>query len=217
MAFGSNNMAKHWILGDSQRKLNLLELSTAGAFAGLSQSFVRCAVEQLKTVMQARNKAGSATLPPYRSTIHCLVDVVRTEGIRNGLYRALMPTLIREIPQYAIYYPSYELTKRALCEKGQRVADLGAAKMCLAGGIAGVAQWIPTFPIDVIKSRMHTAEPGQYKGMMDLSRQLFRSEGIGAFFRGFNASMVRAFPLHGAIFLFYELTMSALNTTTEDE
>src|SRR5690242_14527589 len=34
--------------------------------------------------------------------------------------------------------------------------------MLLAGGTAGVAQWIPTYPIDVIKSRVQAAPPGSF-------------------------------------------------------
>lgn len=45
----------------------------------------------------------------------------------------------------------------------------------LAGGIAGCASWLPPlYSVDVIKTRMQTAEPGVYKNGWDCFRQTLR-------------------------------------------
>ena len=40
--------------------------------------------------------------------------------------------------------------------------------------------------------------------------QSYRAEGIQVFFRGLTPALVRAFPLHGTIFVTYELTLRML-------
>jgi hypothetical protein len=79
----------------------------------------------LFVVCMFRNRAAStSSAPAYTSTIACLRDVLRTEGVRAGLYRSFFPTLLREIPQYAIYYPTYEVFVRLFCAPGQKAEDL---------------------------------------------------------------------------------------------
>lgn len=242
-AFGSYNAAKNQLIqwrssssssssNASPYRLTLFDLFVCGGFAGLAQTAVRCPVEQIKVIMQARNAksigvngiaatAGSQFLAPYPSTWACVRHVVTTEGIRVGLYRSLLPTLSREIPQYAIYYPTYEIFKSLLGGTGLAGASPASAlkpssvdvhpfKLLIAGGMAGVAQWVPTYALDVVKSRVSAAEPGTYAGLVDCARKLYASEGIGVFGRGLSAAVARAFPLHGCVFLGYEMTMRFL-------
>jgi solute carrier family 25 carnitine/acylcarnitine transporter 20/29 len=208
-AFGSYNQCKGWMQGTSGKTLNLAELTACGAYAGFFQTFVRAPVEQIKVVMQARNKPGT-TQPPYRSSWACIVEVYKTEGIKQGFYRSFIPTLSREIPQYAIYYPSYEVARRLFLAPGQSVDSLHPVYTAIAGGLAGVAQWIPTFPLDVIKSRVSAAPPGTYKGFADCALQLYKTEGATVFWRGISAAIMRAFPLHGGVFLAYEMSVKLI-------
>lgn len=205
VAFGSYNQAKEVLQSETIQSKVL-----AGSFAGFTSSFVRAPIEQIKTVMQARNLPGS-TKAAYSGSLACIVDVVKTEGVIQGLFRGLPPTIVREMAQYAVYYPAYEVTKLSLAGGDKdNLKTMHPAKMALAGGIAGVAQWIPTYWTDVVKSRMHNAEPGQYKSMIHCSKLLYAEHGIGVFFRGINVSLIRAFPLHGAIFVGYDMCMRAL-------
>ena len=218
-AFGSYNQCKTFLLSRQPHHstpshphgdLSLLHLTLCGAYAGLVQTFIRCPVEQVKVVMQARNRAGSTTAAPYTSTLACIRHVLSTEGVLKGFYRSFTPTLSREIPQYAIYYPTYELTRTFLLRDGQSLNDLSPLYTALAGGCAGVAQWVPTYALDVVKSRVSAAPPGTYRGFVHAAVDIYRTEGIAAYWRGLSAAVLRAFPLHGAVFLGYELTMKLL-------
>jgi solute carrier family 25 carnitine/acylcarnitine transporter 20/29 len=51
---------------------------------------------------------------------------------------------------------------------------------------------------------------GTYNGIYDCAVKSYRAEGIPVFFRGLSASLIRAFPLHGMVFLGYEITMKLL-------
>jgi solute carrier family 25 carnitine/acylcarnitine transporter 20/29 len=229
VAFGSYNYAKDQITARQQHhatqllttsgsvrpvaridsELSLGTLVACGAFAGAAQTMIRVPVEQIKVVMQARNRVGSTTAAPYRSTFHCLIEVLRTEGLVQGLYRSFWPTLWREIPQYAIYYPAYEVCKKLMqTSTGQQ--ELTPLYTAIAGGLAGVSQWVPTYPLDVLKSKVSAAPPGTYKGTLDCLRVSVAQEGPMVLWRGLSASVVRAFPLHGAVFVGYEIAIKLL-------
>ena len=47
--------------------------------------------------------------------------------------------------------------------------ELGVGSLILAGGLGGVAYWGPTYPMDVIKSRIQVdnLQHPQYRGMVD--------------------------------------------------
>lgn len=59
--------------------------------------------------MQIRESQGGKTA--YSWTGACAVDLIRREGLRNGLFQGFSSVLFREIPQFAVYYPSYEIAK----------------------------------------------------------------------------------------------------------
>ena len=118
-------------------------------------------------------------------------------------------TQVQEIPQYALYFPLFEVSK-SFIKKSTSQSDLPPLYTALAGGIAGVGQWLPTYPLDVIKSKVSAAAPGTYNGTLDCVRKSIANDGIGVMYRGLNASLLRAFPLHGAVFVGYEFTMKLL-------
>lgn len=85
----------------------------------------------------------------------------------------------------------------------------------LAGGTAGVVQWLPPiYCFDVLKSRMQTAPQGYYKGLLDCAMRSYREEGIQVFYRGLTPAIFRAFPLHATIFVCYELVMGYFKKTS---
>lgn len=89
--------------------LGYSDLALAGAYTGTLQSPARQIVERVKSVMQIREAQGGKT--PYSWSGPCLVDLIRKEGVRNGVFQGFSSVLLREVPQFAIYYPSYEYCK----------------------------------------------------------------------------------------------------------
>jgi len=186
-------------------RLSLSDLFIAGAVTGLVQSPARQVVERVKSVMQVHERTDGKV--PYRWTGSCAAELIRKHGIVNGLFQGMGSVLLREIPQFAVYYPCYELTKLSLSS----VIQNEILVQFLSGGIAGTVQWLPPiYCTDVIKSRMQTAPPGFYKGIIDCASRIYAEEGFRVFFRGFSPAMMRAFPLHAIIFVVYENTLSFL-------
>lgn len=74
----------------------------------------------------------------------------------------------------------YEVTKDLLIRRsrtGKSSVPEPALQM-LAGGIAGCATWLPpVYCLDVIKTRIQSAEPGVYRGSWDCLRKTVRCVG----------------------------------------
>lgn len=155
--------------------------------------------------MQIRELQGGKS--PYTWSGACAADLIRKEGVVNGLFQGFSSVLLREVPQFAVYYPCYEFAKKLY---SNYITEPSAVNF-LAGGTAGVVQWFPPiFWFDVLKSRMQTAPQGYYTGLWDCTKKLYNEHGFSVFNRGFSPAMMRAFPLHAVIFLCYETVMGHL-------
>lgn len=143
------------------------------------------------------------------------MDVVRQlykEGGIRSVYRGSAMTLARDGPGSATYFASYEYVKRKMTPKdadGNPSGELSLTAVMTAGGAAGVAMWIPVFPIDTIKSRLQSAEGRPTIG--GTIRGLYASGGFKAFFPGMGPAMARAVPANAVTFLGVELAHKAMN------
>lgn len=189
-------------------ELSLTELATCGMGAGFAVSWVACPTELVKCRLQSQGPTAI-----YSGPIDCARQVVAARGFA-GLYKGMGATLAREVPANAIYFGTYEASKRAFTPKGQSTDSLGATALVVSGGLAGVGFWASVYPIDVIKTRIQTdsdVKP-RYRGMVDCARQMVRAEGIGALYKGVGPCLARAFPANGVTFLVFEWMRGILAT-----
>ena len=85
----------------------------------------------------------------------------------------------------------------------------------VAGAAAGIACWIPVYPIDVVKTRIQNTKGGKFEsgisvGAWDVAIIMYMTEGIGSFFRGIELQLFRAAVSNGVTFLIYDLIMAML-------
>ena len=121
-------------------------------------------------------------------------------------------TLARDGPGSAAYFATYEWTKRKMTPRdadGNLSGELSLTAVMTAGGAAGVAMWIPVFPIDTIKSRLQSAEGRPT--IMGTIRGVHANGGFKAFFPGIGPAMARAVPANAATFLGVELAHKAMD------
>ena len=138
-------------------------------------------------------------------------QLYREGGIRS-VYRGSAMTLARDGPGSAAYFAAYEYIKRILSPKdadGKPTGELSMTAVVAGGGAAGIAMWIPVFPIDTIKSRLQSAEGRPTIG--GTISGLYRSGGIRAFFPGIGPALARAVPANAATFLGMEYAKKAMN------
>ncbi|XP_048450439.1 mitochondrial carnitine/acylcarnitine carrier protein-like, partial [Rhincodon typus] len=143
----------------------------------------------------------------YSGPSDCVKQLYKRSGLA-GIYKGTGLTLLRDIPANGVYFLSYEWLKEILTPQGESVAKLSTPRILLAGGMAGIFNWMVAIPADVIKSRFQTAPDTKYpSGFRDVLRELIREEGFTSLYKGFTAVMLRAFPANAACFLGFELGM----------
>ncbi|KJE93551.1 substrate carrier family protein [Capsaspora owczarzaki ATCC 30864] len=189
-----------------EKQLPILRMLLAGAETGAVVALVESPVDLIKAKMQTQYGSGSTA--QYKSTFDCLRQVTSQFGIR-GVYQGLGATLLRNVPANTMYFGVYEQARREFANGNWNNVDkLTPLQGFAAGGLAGIAYWIGTYPLDAIKSKMQTDASDRskrlYSSIADCVKQTYRTSGINGFYKGFGVCMLRAFPANGACFLGYE-------------
>lgn len=168
----------------------------AGAMAGGVMAFANCPIELLKVRLQVQDPTRPRL---YSGIIDCARQTIRSQGIL-GLYRGFNATFLRDVPSFAAYFAMYEGLKQTFGDS--------APSLIVAGGLAGIAAWLPAFPQDVVKSQMQSSS--EHRSAIHCARMIYQKHGLSGFFRGFVPTMARAFPANAATFLAYEAIYSIL-------
>ena len=169
--------------------MSLSQVALAGAFSGIPLAAIIGPTERIKCLMQVHKTKYCGFLDCFRS--------VYAEGGVRSVFRGTGSTALRDVPGNAAYFGAYESVKRLTCqlEGREKASTVGTL---LAGGSAGVANWIVAIPFDTVKSRWQTAPAGKYKNLVDVFQTLVREEGPHALFRGLSPALLRAFPANAA-------------------
>ena len=185
---------------------SLFELFVAGCVGGFACTVVMAPNDRIKVQMQLAASEGR----PFKNVIDCGRHIVKSEGVftERGLFRGWLSTASRDVPGMSGYYVVYELIKRNWTPWGKdgKHSDL---QNLTAGGLSGQISWLPVYPMDVIKSRIQAraGTENAYKGISDAASKMLRAEGPLIFYKGFLPTLIQAFPLHGSVFMVYELWM----------
>ncbi|CAG8582385.1 2394_t:CDS:2, partial [Acaulospora colombiana] len=191
------------------------EVGLSGAFTGATMAFINTPVELLKVQLQTQHTTNAAVSKPYKGVIDAGIRIFKNRGV-TGLYRGITITLLRDIPSFASYFFVYDGAKRIIGnrKKGADRGKLSSWELLFAGGMAGIACWIPCYPQDVIKSRMQSDL--RYRSTGECLRALVahsranKTSLFQAFSKGFGPTMARAFPANAATFFAYEMVMKKL-------
>jgi len=195
---------------ENNKVLPTWQLVLCGMNAGAWSALVRAPIERVKCVMQTAETPDGKKR--FSGTLHAASSIAQTQGVR-GLFAGTSLTILREVIQFGMYYPFYEVVKRAALsdEDGLGPSWAWLVVPCV-GGLAGAFQWLPpSYCVDVVKSRVQADTVKRYSGMIDCAALAYKSEGIRVFFRGLGPTLIRAFPLHAGVFAGYEATLLLLH------
>ncbi|CCC06767.1 hypothetical protein SMACR_00798 [Sordaria macrospora] len=194
--------------------LSIAQISAAGFFSAIPMTAITAPFERVKVILQVQGqqKLAPGEKPKYSGGMDVVRQLYKEGGVRS-VFRGSVATLARDGPGSAAYFAAYEYIKKALTPKdpvtGEASGKLSLGAITVAGAGAGVAMWIPVFPIDTVKSRLQTAEGNVTIG--GVVKQLYRAGGYKAFFPGFAPALARAVPANAATFLGVELAHQAMN------
>jgi len=193
--------------------LTLGQIGFAGFFSAIPMTAITAPFERVKVILQVQGqkKLAPGEKPKYSGPLDVVRQLYREGGVRS-VFRGSAATLARDGPGSAAYFVTYEIIKKKLTPTdpvtGKPKGELSLTAIMVAGAAAGVAMWIPVFPVDTVKSRLQTAEGNVTIG--GVVRGLYSQGGFKAFFPGFGPALARAVPANAATFVGVELAHAAM-------
>ncbi|GHJ88908.1 hypothetical protein NliqN6_5310 [Naganishia liquefaciens] len=97
-------------------------------------------------------------------------------------------------------------------EAENELEELSWGELMIAGGCAGTASWLATFPLDTIKTRIQgmSLKTGEkMPSTLSVTRNIIRKEGWRCLFHGLTPTLIRAFPTNAVVFLSFEAIITA--------
>lgn len=167
----------------------------AGSFGGLVCCITTVPAEMLK----CRAQANKYQFINYREL---LSQLWRDKGIR-GVYQGWWITVLRDVPACGFYFWTYEEVCRNFIKEDYSPQKVYAIKV-IAGGLAGCSDWLPTYSLDVIKTKIQTDKSLVTPGILETISKYYRKEGIRFFFKGVGPTLALAFPLNAIVFIVYD-------------
>lgn len=189
-----------WSGASPNSQLTLPQVFCAASCAGFGTAFVTGPTELVKCLAQTNlNNKGH-----IREEWIILKSLVQGKGLFSpyGPTRGLAMTIVRDSPSYGLYFVVYEA--------GTRYFGKSDRSSFAFGGLAGVVAWSVIYPLDVLKTRWQIGQPGKFTSLRHCFREVRAEDGWRTFVRGFNATMLRAVPQNGVVFVVYEYVKSML-------
>ncbi|XP_037634191.1 calcium-binding mitochondrial carrier protein SCaMC-2-A isoform X2 [Sebastes umbrosus] len=167
----------------------------AGGAAGAVSRTCTAPLDRLKVMMQVY---GSRTNNMCIMT--GMMQMIKEGGTRS-LWRGNGVNIIKIAPETALKFMAYEQIKQLI---GREKETLCIAERFVAGSLAGVIAQSTIYPMEVLKTRLALRTTGQYSGISDCAKQIFRREGLRAFYKGYVPNMLGIIPYAGIDLAVYE-------------
>lgn len=159
---------------------------TSGTIAGLISTLIVTPIDRLKIHFQNNEKFL----------------------INKNLYKGFLPTIFRETPGFGIYFTTYNYLNTNYNNSKSLVNNF------IYGSLSGLSAWLFIYPADLIKTQY---QANQTK-LKDIIINIWSKNNINNnqikgflnFYSGFSLAIMRALPLHGGVFLGYEVSKKYL-------
>lgn len=184
-----------WFLGN---------LASGGAAGSVSLLFVYSLdyartrlTNDLKSAKRGGQKQYSGLIDVYKKTI-------ATDGV-VGLYRGFVISCVGIVIYRGLYFGIYDSIKPIL--PGDMKDNL-AVNFLLGWGVT-VGSGLASYPIDTIRRRMMmtSGEAEKFSGSIDCAQKILAKEGVGSFFKGAGANILRGVAGAGVLALYDRMQM----------
>ncbi|XP_024237448.1 calcium-binding mitochondrial carrier protein SCaMC-2-B isoform X4 [Oncorhynchus tshawytscha] len=167
----------------------------AGGAAGAVSRTCTAPLDRLKVLMQVH-----ATRTNSMCIAGGFTHMIREGGMRS-LWRGNGMNVIKIAPESAIKFMAYEQIKRLI---GSNQETLGILERFVAGSLAGAIAQSSIYPMEVLKTRLALRKTGQFSGIADCAKHIFRKEGMAAFYKGYIPNLIGIIPYAGIDLAVYE-------------
>ncbi|XP_050426054.1 mitochondrial ornithine transporter 1-like [Adelges cooleyi] len=196
----------------------------AGCVGAVALVYVGQPLDTVKVRMQLEPRA-------YRGMVDCMLTVKKqaAESVprspRRAFVRALYvgttPALAANVAENSVLFATYGACQSMVARTlGLPGADhLSPMANAAAGSIASFFSSFTLCPTELIKVRLQADTTNGIKGQasaLRVIREVFRTEGVKGFYRGFGSTVVREMPGYYVFFGAYEATRKLLSPSTTD-
>jgi len=199
--FGIYEGIKNNILeAEPGQKMPFYQKVLLGGVAGCCGGFVGTPADLINVRMQNDVKLPKESRRNYKHAIDGLYQVFKHEGptkLFNGATMASSRAVLVTIGQLSFYDQIKVLLLQTAWFNDNIYTHFTASFM--AGGVATLM----TMPLDVMKTRMMNAAPGQYANLLACGKEI-AANGMSGFFKGFVPAFVRLGPHTILTFIFFE-------------
>jgi len=180
----------------SDPRVKQLQSLPVNIFSGAASGILGAAAGSPFFLVKTRLQSYSPFLPvgtqhKYRNAVDGLGQIYRAEGVK-GLYRGVVPAMVRTGFGSSVQLPTYFFAKRRLV----RHFDMkeGPALHLLSSTASGFVVCCVMHPPDTVMSRMYNQTGNLYTGAFDCLYRTVKTEGILAVYKGFFAHLARILP-----------------------
>ncbi|XP_063970108.1 dicarboxylate carrier SLC25A8-like isoform X2 [Lytechinus pictus] len=193
--------------------VNIITRISAGITTGACAVLSAQPTDVVKIRLQAQGNAVLNGAPKrYTGAINAYQTIAKEEGVR-GLWKGTMPNIVRNSVVNASEVVAYDLIKEAILKR-RLLKDEFPCHFIAAFGAGFVTTCVAT-PVDVVKTRFMNSSPGHYRGAMDCASQMFKKEGLTAFYKGFTPQFLRLGSWNIVMFVCYEQLKRAMIMSTQ--
>eukprot|EP00667_Euglena_gracilis_P003035 EG_transcript_3042 len=184
-----------------------------GGIAGLVGQSATYPLDILRRRMQV------SSLPIYNSITGAFFHILRTEGLRKGLYKGLSMNWIKGPISVAISFNTNDAMKSLLrrvnddsvmdltgSERYGEIQSATPVEVLVAGGVAGAVSKTVTAPLDMVKILFQVNPKTAFSlaQMRSTASSIAQSHGLPALWIGNMAAVLRVMPFSAITFLTFD-------------
>ncbi|UJR06919.1 hypothetical protein I4U23_011208 [Adineta vaga] len=194
-------------------KLSFIENFALSGVAAIVSKTAAAPIERVKLLRQTEPELLKQRIidRPYTSVIDCTVRTFKNEGLLS-FWRGNLANCIRYFPTQALNFAFKDKIKAMFKKNKNDTYIVELSKNIASGGVAGALSLCFVYSLDYARTRLandlkNTKKSGserQYKGLIDVYKKTFATDGIAGLYRGFVISCVGIVIYRGCYFGFYD-------------
>jgi solute carrier family 25 phosphate transporter 23/24/25/41 len=183
--YGGNNVDGNATLSTGQRLL-------AGGLSGMTATTLTHPLDVIRLRLNVQ--------PELRGAYHAFQSVMAENGMRT-LMKGYAPTVLSLSPFIAINFASFDILKSTVYPDPDAVRS--PMMVLLLGACAGLVAQTCCYPLDTVRRRMQM-KGKIYSSTPNAFATIFKTEGMGGFYKGMLPNAVKVVPNNAIRFFAYE-------------
>lgn len=175
----------------------------AGSAAGCTTLVIIYPLDIAHTRLAA--DLGRTNNRQFRGIHHFLSTILKKDGI-SGIYRGLPASLQGMVVHRGLYFGGFDTIKEKMSEKSK--PEVALWKRWAAAQAVTTSAGLVSYPLDTVRRRMMMQsgiDKPVYRNTLDCWRKIYRTEGVGSFYRGALSNMFRSTGAAAILVLYDEV------------